>query len=150
MHDFDFFVGTWDTINRRLLKALAGCTEWDEFPATSQATTMLGGLANIDEIAFPTKGYNGMTVRLFDPETKEWCLYWMSSRTPVMTVPQVGHFVDGVGDFLGDDIYEGQAIRVRYLWSGISATTARWEQAFSVDGEKTWETNWTMDMTRRV
>lgn len=26
---------------------------------------------------------------------------------------------------------------------------ARWEQAFSVDGEATWETNWIMEFTRR-
>ncbi|TLS41103.1 hypothetical protein FE633_38085 [Streptomyces montanus] len=44
----------------------------------------------------------------------------------------------------------GKGVRVRFVWSGISDTTARWEQAFSVDGEKTWVTNWFMDFTRRA
>jgi NIPSNAP len=30
----------------------------------------------------------------------------------------------------------------------VTSATPRWEQAFSVDGGKTWETNWIMDFTR--
>lgn len=63
--------------------------------------------------------------------------------------PVIGRFTDGRGEFYGDDTHDGKDVRVRYVWSGISATTARWEQAFSVDGEKTWVTNWVMDFTRR-
>jgi hypothetical protein len=37
---------------------------------------------------------------------------------------------------------------VRFIWSGISETTAHWEQAFSIEGGQTWETNWVMDSTR--
>lgn len=61
---------------------------------------------------------------------------------------------DGRGEFYGDDTHDGKDVRVRYVWSGISDTTARWEQAFSVDGdrngERTWVTNWVMDFTRRA
>jgi hypothetical protein len=60
----------------------------------------------------------------------------------------VGAFRNGVGEFHGDDVDEGRPIRVRYLWSMITRTTAHWEQAFSTDGEKTWETNWTIDLRR--
>ncbi len=62
----------------------------------------------------------------------------------------VGRFTDGVGDFFCDDTYEGQKIRVRYRWSNVTATTARWEQAFFADNEKTWETNWIAEFTRRI
>ncbi|MGA8015184.1 MAG: hypothetical protein WCB85_04625, partial [Candidatus Dormiibacterota bacterium] len=71
-------------------------------------------------------------------------------RNPFIDLPQVGRFIDGVGDFLGDDTYEGQSIRVRFRWSNITANSAHWEQAFSADNEKTWETNWMNDLTRRV
>jgi hypothetical protein len=61
----------------------------------------------------------------------------------------VGRFTGGLGEFYADDIYEGKEIRVRFLWSDVTATTARWEQAFSLDGEETWLTNWIMESTRR-
>ena len=40
-------------------------------------------------------------------------------------------------------------IRVRFIWSGVTTPTPRWEQAFSDDGGETWETNWVMDFTPR-
>jgi nicotinamidase-related amidase len=43
--------------------------------------------------------------------------------------------------------YKGKPIRVRYLWTNLSSAP-HWEQAFSEDQGKTWETNWTMNFTR--
>ena len=43
---------------------------------------------------------------------------------------------------------EGQAVYARFIWSDITATACRWEQALSADGGQTWETNWIMDFTR--
>ncbi|MEU7843738.1 hypothetical protein AB0B39_22585 [Micromonospora sp. NPDC049114] len=71
-----------------------------------------------------------------------------SGRGELEQPPMVGRFVDGVGRFYADDQHEGRPVRCRFIWSGITATTARWEQAFSVDGERTWETNWIMESTR--
>jgi len=150
VNDFDFFVGSWDSVQRRLKKALAGSTEWDEFIGKSECVGLMGGAANLDEVTFPSEGYGGVTLRLFNAERDEWSLYWISSRAPVMEPPVVGRFTDGVGDFFCDDTYEGQKIRVRYRWSNVTATTARWEQAFFADNEKTWETNWIAEFTRRI
>jgi hypothetical protein len=36
----------------------------------------------------------------------------------------------------------------RFIWTVTSRDACRWEQAFSVDGGRTWETNWIMDFTR--
>ena len=83
MNDFDFFVGSWDSAQKRLKKLLAGCTEWDEFPAKSECVRLMGGLASLDEVSFPTKGWSGVTLRLFSPEREEWSLYWVSSRAPL-------------------------------------------------------------------
>ena len=150
MNDFTFLVGSFDVVNRLLKKALAGCTEWEEFPATAKGISLLGGAAHLDELSMPTRGYSGITLRLFSPEREEWSLYWISSRNPFIDAPVVGRFSEGVGSFFGDDTYEGQPIRVRFLWSNITSTTAHWEQAFSIDGEKTWETNWMNDLTRKA
>ncbi|WP_248963543.1 hypothetical protein [Sphaerisporangium perillae] len=147
-HDFDFLFGTWDVANRALKKRLADCTEWDEFPGVAAIRGIFGGAGNVDEIEFPTRGFSGLTLRLYDPESEEWSLYWSSSRSSAIEPPVIGRFDDGVGTFYGDDTHEGTPVRVRFLWSGITATTAHWEQAFSTDGQ-TWETNWLMDLTRR-
>jgi hypothetical protein len=77
-----------------------------------------------------------------------WSLYWISSRRDVIEAPQVGRFVDGRGEFFGDDVHEGTPIKVRYVWSDVTPTSAHWEQAFSTDAGDTWETNWVMEMTR--
>jgi len=147
-HDFDFYVGEWRIHNRRLRKALAGSTEWYEFEAVSRAKTVLGGIGNFDEFEAPSEGIVGLTLRLYDPRRDEWSLYWAGARGGPLEPPQVGRIDGDRGEFYGDDVYDGKPIRVVYVWSGITPSSARWEQAFSVDGGETWETNWVMESTR--
>ncbi|MFD1660385.1 hypothetical protein ACFSL4_19785 [Streptomyces caeni] len=148
--DFDFLVGTWDVANRRLVAPLTGGGEWDEFPGTAVCHgTLFGGAANLDEIAFPAKGFSGLTLRLFDPVREEWSLNWVSSRTGLLQPPVHGRFGDdGRGEFHGDDTHDGTPVRCRFIWSGITSASAYWEQAFSTDGGASWETNWTMELRR--
>ena len=148
IHDFDGIFGEWDIRNRTLKVRLGGSDDWTEFPSHAKARSILNGAGNMDEIHFSTKGYTGGTLRLFNRETKEWWIYWMTDRDGVLQPPVVGHFESGRGVFYGDDVYDGKPIRVRYIWSNITETSAQWEQAFSLDKGRTWETNWTMDMTR--
>jgi len=148
VHDFDFLVGTWQVANRRLKVRHVGSTEWDEFPGHLTMHAVLGGLGNVDELVLPTKGWSGLTLRLFDPQLKQWSIYWVNSRDGIMQPPVVGAFKDGIGAFYCDDVDEGTPIRVRYLWSHITAGTAHWEQAFSLDQGATWETNWVTELRR--
>ena len=149
-HDFDFLIGEWSVRHRRLRRRLVGDTEWVEFTGPASARKILGGLGNIDEcrINLPEGPYLGSTLRLFNPATGLWRLYWMDSRDPVLNPPMVGKFGDGRGVFWGDDSFEGKPIRVRFIWSNMAASSCAWEQAFSVDRGETWETNWTMSFTR--
>jgi hypothetical protein len=147
-HDFDFLIGTWQVANRRLKQRLIACQEWEEFPASSRSQGFFGGAGNFDEIVFPTRGFSGATLRLFDVGQREWSLYWVNSRFGVLTPPVVGRFSDGRGDFYGDDAEDGTPVRVHFIWSDITSTSAHWEQAFSTDGGETWETNWIMELTR--
>lgn len=149
MNDFDFLDGTWDVTNRRRTDFLDPASAWEEFPAVSRASRHFGGGANFDEIDFLEQGHRGLTLRLYDPERREWSLYWSSSRTGTLFPPVVGRFQDGRGEFHGDDTHDGKAVRVRFLWSDATADAARWEQAFSVDGGATWLTNWIMELARR-
>ena len=150
-HDFDFYIGTWKLHNRRLRNPLTGSNNWVEFEGTSVAHKVWGGRANMDETEFddPAGHIQGLTVRLYDPSTRLWSIYWANSRKGNIALPPtVGRFVDGRGEFYDFEIYEGKAVLVRYLWMNIKPESNRWEQAFSQDGGKTWETNWTIDSER--
>lgn len=147
--DFDFLLGSWTVEHRRLRDRLAGSTDWESFEGTAECRSVLGGVGNVDEITMPTRGLIGMTLRLFDRRTGRWSLHWASSVTGALEPPVVGGFDEGVGHFYGDDVHEGRSIRVRFIWDDITPTTARWQQAFSADGERSWETNWVMTFRRR-
>jgi hypothetical protein len=147
-HDFDFLHGEWDAHHRMRTDFLDPDSDWVEFAGTTRGWSLFGGAANVDEIDMPYLGYRGLTLRLFDPETRQWSLNWASSRTGRLFPPVSGRFEGGRGEFYGDDRHDGKDVRVRFVWSGISATTARWEQAFSLDGGGTWLDNWVMRFTR--
>lgn len=147
--DFDFWMGRWRVHNRRLRKRLAGSTEWDEFESTVVARPLAGGLGNEDEYRTDyAGGFTAMSFRFFDPATGKWAIYWADNRRGTLDPPVYGSFEGGTGTFEGRDTFEGRPILVRFLWSRVDTATPRWEQAFSEDGGKSWETNWIMEMTR--
>jgi hypothetical protein len=148
-HDFDFWPGRWRVHNERLVKRLQGCTEWERFEATVEARHLPGGLGNMDEYQTDHwPGYVGMSLRLYSPQTRQWSIYWASNQTGMLEPPVVGSFANGVGVFEGRQELDGRPIVVRFTWSGITGTSARWEQAFSSDDGRTWEKNWIMALTR--
>jgi hypothetical protein len=148
-HDFDFLFGKWKMHNRRLAARLAGSTEWLEFESTNDCHPNLSGIANEDTYCTDYwEGFCGMSFRFFDPVQKSWAIYWADNRTGVLQPPVVGAFHGDRGVFEGPDVFAGKPIVVRYIWSRVTTPNPRWEQAFSPDGGKTWETNWIMDFTR--
>ncbi|HXA47142.1 MAG TPA: hypothetical protein VNW52_05900 [Burkholderiaceae bacterium] len=148
-HGFDFFFGLWQVRNRRLKERMAGCSEWEEFDATSDCHPILGGAGNQDEfLSRHWPDFIGMSLRLFDPQTQTWSIFWIDNQSVVMQPPVVGRFIGNEGIFEGPDEFNGKPIVVRYLWSRIETATPRWEQAFSSDHGTTWETNWIMNFQR--
>ena len=149
--DFDFFMGIWKCRHRYLVKRLCDCHDWIEFDGTCAARKILDGFGNIDEndIGLPGDRYRGMSLRTFDPPSRQWSIYWFDSRQPGRLFPPVkGDFEKRIGTFFGDDQFNGRPIRLRCIWSRITDKSARWEQAFSTDEGNSWETNWFMDFTR--
>ncbi|GLZ80591.1 hypothetical protein Afil01_53980 [Actinorhabdospora filicis] len=148
MSDFEFLTGDWIVANRLLVHRLAGGEEeWRELDATAHCHTVFEGGANFDEIVF-ADGSRGCTLRLFDPATGLWSLYWSNNATGRLFPPVTGRFADGVGVFEGEEEHEGRLVKVRYIWSRVDTGTPRWEQAYSGDGGATWERNWVMDFRR--
>ncbi len=150
--DFDFFFGNWTVKHRQLKQRLAGSVEWIEFGGTIAAQPIMGGAGNVDDTVIdkPDGTYRAATMRTYDAKTDAWAIWWFDGRTPHGKVdpPTIGRFEDGIGTFLADEMFEGKPIKVRFVWSHITAASARWEQAFSPDGGASWEVNWIMDITR--
>ena len=146
--DFDFLVGRWYAHSRRLAKPLdAAVDQWEEFDSVHDGVLLPGGFGVADDYRIPSRpDFVGLALQLYDPKTGQWQAYWY--RLGVLTASLVGHFNDGVGVFEGPDTHEGKPIRTRYTWSQISATTARWEQAYSADDGRSWERNWVMTYSR--
>jgi hypothetical protein len=154
-HDFDFWHGRWHIHNKRLVKRLQGGNDWETFEATATARPLPAGIGNYDD--FVPKdwrpGFVGMSLRIYSPQTQLWSIYWLDNQTGgldggLLKPPVMGGFKDGVGIFEGDDVFEGKPIRVRFVWSDITPTSARWEQFFSPDGGQSWESNWVMEFSR--
>lgn len=149
LHAFAFQTGSWNVSHRKLARRLVGDTTWRDFGGTCRAYEILGGAGNIDDFVIddPSGSYRAATFRRLDPVNGEWLIYWADSRRPGLDPPMRGGFRDGIGTFFGRDMLEGREIMVRFIWSDIGPAQARWEQAFSLDGNE-WEVNWIMNFDR--
>lgn len=152
LHDFDFLVGTWRVHSRKLKAPLSGRQDWIEFDGTITSRRLMNGQANVDDTEFdmPSGIYRGVAPRAYDPRTGEWAIWWIDGRNPFgnLDPPMKGRFVNGVGTFYTNDTLGGKPIKVRFIWSGMTHDAAHWEQAYSPDGGKTWETNWVQTLQR--
>ena len=149
-NDFDFLIGTWKVHHRALKKRLKESKDWVEFEGDTMCKKILNGLGNMDEnvIQRETGPVHAITLRLFNPESKEWSIYWSTDQTGILDVPMIGGFKDGCDEFYSQEVFEGRHIYNRFIWSKIASNSCQWEQAFSEDGGKTWETNWIMEFER--
>ncbi|MFC5741159.1 DUF1579 family protein [Dyella tabacisoli] len=152
VHDFDKFFGTWHSKQRRLKERLAGNNQWIEFEGSQTVRPVLNGHGNMTDNVFTMPDgviYSGVTLRAFDPASQTWSIWWLDGNRPTqIDVPVVGSFENGIGTFYANDTFNGKPIKVRFRWLNITATTLQWEQAFSPDGGKTWETNWIAYFTK--
>jgi hypothetical protein len=149
-HDFDFHFGVWKTHIRRLQKPLEGSHAWTDYDGTSVVSKVWGGRASLLELEAdgPTGHIEGVGLRLYNPRSHQWSLNWTNSSDPVMTTPMVGKFAHGQGQFYDQEEFQGRIIMSRNGFSAITPNSSHFEQAFSDDAGKTWETNWIMAFNR--
>jgi hypothetical protein len=150
-HDFDFELGSWTTELSRLVRPLSGSTEWAQYNGTSEVRSVWDGAATLVEL--DVEGDAGriraLSLRLYDPGSRQWSLHSASIRGGGISPPAIGGFTDGRGEFLSEEKFDGRPILVRFVISDITATSCRFEQAFSDDGGSSWEVNWIAVDTRR-
>jgi hypothetical protein len=149
-HDFDFEIGRWRTQLRRRLKPLTGSDEWIEMEGTTTVRKVWNGRANLVELVVDGAGRHieALSLRLYNPEARQWTLNFANAATGELAKPTVGEFRNGRGEFYSQETYNGRSILVRFIISDIKADSVRFEQAFSDDYGKTWEVNWIAIDTR--
>lgn len=149
-HDFDWEIGTWDTHLLRLQQPLAGSTTWVEYEGTSVVRKVWDGRANLVELDVqgPAGSIEALSLRLYNPESRQWSLNFASSRAGTMAVPAVGEFRNGRGVFYNQDTWDGRPILVRFIIECQVQDVCKFEQSFSDDDGKTWELNWIATDTR--
>lgn len=149
-HDFDFEIGTWKTHLRRLQRPLSGSTTWVEYEGTTVVRKVLDGRANLVELKVdgPAGRLEGLSLRLYNPQSRQWSLNFANINSGTLTTPSIGEFKDGRGEFYNQDTYNGRSILVRFVIIKITQDQYRFEQSYSDDGGKTWELNWIAVDTR--
>jgi len=149
-HDFDFSIGVWRTHISRRLHPLTGSTSWVVYDGTSTVRKIWDGRGSLGETEAdgPAGHLEALSLRLYDPQAHQWNLTYASGSGGVLSVATSGEFKDGRGGFFDTEPLNGRIILVRNVWSGITADSCHFEQAFSEDGGKTWEVNWIATDTR--
>ncbi len=152
-HDFDFVIGDWKAHVRRLPERLKGSNVWVEYDGISNHKKLLDSNANFEEFDVTSRDkklrIKAQTLRLYNPESHQWSIYLVDLDKGTLEIPPVvGQFSGKRGEFYNQQIWEGRAVLVRYMWLDISPQSSRMEQSFSGDGGKTWEVNWICELSR--
>jgi hypothetical protein len=149
-HDFDFEIGNWKTHLSRLLHPLTGSNTWIEYEGTSVVRKVWNGRANLLELEVDGQAghLEALSLRLYNPESHQWSLNFSNRSGGTLSQPTIGEFKNGRGEFFDQETLNGRAILVRFVISDITPNSCHFEQAFSDDGGKTWETNWIATDTR--
>lgn len=147
-HDFDPLLGKWKYHLKRRLHPLTGSNEWVEFEGTGECYKIWDG-SELDTVDLdgPTGHIQGLTLRVYNPQSHQWRLYWANSKIGVLDPPQAGEFKDGHGQFFAQDTINGKTILIKFDWTRLNSDAPHFEQSFSDDGGKTWEVNWITDQT---
>lgn len=152
--DFDFIFGSWIIRNRKLVDvADPACEDWVEFEASSEAFPILDRYGHVDRmfVQDPPDGesFEGFTLRLFDPASRTWKIWWSSTRAPgILDPPVEGRFEGDRGVFDCEAEIAGRIVGVRFEWLTADSDAPAWQQSFSHDGGQTWKLNWVMNLQR--
>lgn len=146
---FDFWVGEWD-VNLRTLQS-DGSWE-DSKSARAKIYRILDGRAILElwDEKKPGDAIRGYSLRFFDPDKEKWQLFlnWPGENRSGTSMLS-GTFRHGRGEFYSTQKgTDGTQTINRYTFSDISADSLRWDDGFSIDGGRSWRSNWIMEFSR--
>jgi hypothetical protein len=150
-HDFDFNFGMWKSHITRLVHPLTESKESVELNGTVTVRKVWDGKAALEEMEAdgPKGHWEGMSLFLYNPQSHEWSQTFINSAQGVFAGALTGSFHDGRGELYSQDTAAGRVVLVRGTWSNIAPDSHRYEEAYSSDGGKTWQTVFTADLTRQ-
>lgn len=149
-HDFDFEFGAWKA-QLRIRQRMSNADTWTELNGTSVVRKIWDGRANAGELEVGNEKTHleGLTMRFYNAKTRQWSIYWSNVNDGgINGTPMVGNFTNGRGEFYGTDVANGATVYARFIFSDLTPTSFKLEQAFSADGGKTWLTNWAATFTK--
>ena len=131
---------------------MSGDTTWIKYSGTTVVRKVWDGRANLVEldVAGPAGRIEALSLRLYNPQSRQWSLNFSNSRGGTLAVPSVGEFQNGRGEFLSHEEYNGRMIFVRFVILPLTPDSCRFEQSYSDNGGRTWEVNWVATDTRTV
>jgi hypothetical protein len=146
-YDFDFLQGRFNVHHKKLKSRLSNSNEWFEFEGSMHNQAVLTGIGNVESHYMTTlegKPVEGFALRLYDPQTRLWSIYWADSQNGILDLSVVGSFDGDKGYFFANDHFNGQEILLQFEWDVTDPSQPVWRQGFSVDRGNTWEWNWYM------
>ena len=149
-HDFDPQIGNWQTTLKRLKDPLTASQTWLDYRGTTTVRAVMDGRANLVElrVAGAAGRIDGISLRLYDPTQGQWSLNYANLADGSLGIPSLGRFTGGRGEFYSNEKFRGRDVRVRFVIQPQGADVIHFEQAFSIDGGRTWEVNWIATDTR--
>lgn len=153
-HDFDYLLGSWKIHLKKLVHPLSGgASEWVEYDGTTVCRKVWDGRAELEEFSVANREKNlhieGLALRLYNPDSHQWSIYWATPKSGAIGGPPVvGEFRGGRGEFYDQEPFNGRQIYTRYVWTNTTTQAPHFEQQYSDDGGKTWETNWITEQTK--
>ena len=105
-------------------------------------------MCTVGEVNGADTHVQGLSLRVYDPNARQWRIHWANSRDGSLGAAMVGGFKNGRGEFYDQEDFDGRPIFVRFIFSDITPASFKIEQAFSDDAGKSWETNWITTFTK--
>jgi hypothetical protein len=135
---------------RRLQHPLTGSKSWVELDGTANVRKVWSGRANLLKLELNGTAGNieALSLRLYNPQSERWSVYFATSDDGTLGTPMVGQFENGRGEFSDQELFHGKMINLHFVFSDITEKSFHGEQSFSPDGGKSLETNWIEGFTR--